>query len=69
MLVLQRKVGERIICRLEDGREIVFLLVRLCSGQQARIGIEAPRTVTILREELITEGRDQPKAVSKQPAV
>jgi carbon storage regulator len=47
MLVLSRKVGERVI--LAGGIVVQVLEV---SGRRVRLGIEAPREVTILREEL-----------------
>jgi len=47
MLVLSRKVGERII--IGEGVTVVVLAVH---GQQIRLGIEAPKDVSIRREEL-----------------
>ena len=47
MLVLSRKVGERIWI----GDEIAITVVRLTSGG-VRIGIEAPNELTVVREEL-----------------
>ena len=51
MLVVGRREGETIIIQTTDG-EIVVSLERL-QGTQARIGIEAPEQVKVLREELI----------------
>ena len=48
MLVLNRKVGERIVI----GDEIVITVVSV-HGQQVRVGIEAPGSVPIWREELL----------------
>jgi carbon storage regulator len=48
MLVLGRKVSERIVI----GRDIC-ITVTMIRGDLVRIGIEAPRQVTILREELV----------------
>ena len=48
MLVLSRKLNEKIII---DG-EIVVTVVKI-DRNQVRIGIEAPRDITILRDELI----------------
>jgi carbon storage regulator len=47
MLVLTRKVGERICI----GEHIVLTVTAVESGR-VRIGIDAPRSVPILREEL-----------------
>ena len=47
MLVLARKEGERI----KIGDDIVITLVK-CDHGKARIGIEAPKTLLVLREEL-----------------
>lgn len=53
MLVLTRKQGEAIYV----GAEIVIRLVRV-KGGQVRVGIEAPKNVTILREEIGDGPRD-----------
>jgi carbon storage regulator len=48
MLVLTRKVGERIV--IDDNILIEVLEVQ---GNRVRIGIQAPQGVTILRQELL----------------
>jgi carbon storage regulator len=55
MLVVTRKQGERI----RIGGEI-FVSVERIVGGKVQIGIEAPRGVLILREELIEVGDDEP---------
>lgn len=50
MLVLSRRVNERIVI----GKDIC-ITVTMIRGSQVRIGIEAPRQVTIMREELVPE--------------
>jgi carbon storage regulator len=47
MLVLSRKAGERI----RIGDNVVITLVRT-GNESVRIGIEAPREIAIVREEL-----------------
>ncbi len=48
MLVLRRKIGERIII---DGRiEVTVLRVR---GGKVRLGVDAPPSVRVLRQELL----------------
>jgi carbon storage regulator len=47
MLVLSRKLGERIVI----GDRIVVTVVRLENGQ-VRLGIEAPREIAVFREEI-----------------
>lgn len=47
MLVLTRKVNQSII--IGDDIEVVVLEVR---GEQVRLGIKAPRTVTVHRREI-----------------
>ena len=47
MLVLSRKSGER----LTIGDSVVITVVRV-NGGQVRLGIEAPRSLAVLREEL-----------------
>lgn len=60
MLVLTRKRQEKIIVTLEDGRTITLQLVDV-RHRAARIGIVAPRSIAIMREEIMDsdeEGSD-----------
>ncbi len=52
MLVLSRKMGERI----HLGETIVLTVLAL-KGNQVRLGIEAPEDVVILREEIRSQWR------------
>ena len=66
MLVLTRKEGEGIIIGT-DGIEVTILEVR---GTQIRVGISAPREVTILRKELYVEvANANQQAVLTKPAM
>jgi carbon storage regulator len=47
MLVLGRRVGERILV----GKDVVVTILSV-RGQQVRVGIDAPRNVAVLRGEL-----------------
>ena len=68
MLVLSRKIGQRILI----GDDIVITIVKV-SGDKCRVGIDAPRNVPIVREELvlaaklavITESEKEPDVSSK----
>lgn len=51
MLILTRKVNESITCKLADGSKIEITLTKLKSGN-ARIGFNAPESVSIVRNEL-----------------
>ncbi len=59
MLVLSRKVGERIV--IGDGISVV---VNRVAGNRVTIGIEAPDDVRIVRGELVSAVNqfDEPKA-------
>ncbi|MFO0949260.1 MAG: carbon storage regulator [Planctomycetota bacterium] len=48
MLVLTRKVSQRI----QVGEDITITVVKI-DGNKVRIGIEAPRGVSVMREELL----------------
>jgi carbon storage regulator len=50
MLVLTRKVNQTIV--IGDGIEVVVLEVR---GEQVRLGIRAPRDVTVHRKEVFEQ--------------
>lgn len=60
MLVLTRCVGERLI--INDGE--IQLNVLEVKGNQVRIGINAPRHVSVHREEIYDriQGKDKEKA-------
>ncbi|MDG9729953.1 carbon storage regulator CsrA [Ignatzschineria sp. RMDPL8A] len=47
MLILTRKVGEKLI--IDDNIEVVILEIK---GNQIRVGIEAPKEISIFREEV-----------------
>lgn len=55
MLVLSRRQQERIILTTPAGEKIIVTVVELRHGRQgsnARIGIEAPKTIRVDREEV-----------------
>jgi len=51
MLVLSRKVSERIFITAPDGTVLTLMLVEV-RGNNVRIGIDAPREWLIMREGL-----------------
>jgi carbon storage regulator CsrA len=57
MLVLGRKLGERIIILCPDRQEIEVVITKINNHSQAQMGIIAPKEYIIIREEL----RDVPK--------
>ncbi|AHF10634.1 MULTISPECIES: carbon storage regulator CsrA [Dehalobacter] len=59
MLVLSRKIDEKII--INDNIEITIVSV---SGDQVRIGINAPKDVKILRSEVLEEIEKQNQEAS-----
>lgn len=54
MLVLSRRAGESILI----GGEVEVVILGT-DGGQVRVGIRAPRTITVLRKELIQEEEDE----------
>ncbi|MEE8398753.1 MAG: carbon storage regulator CsrA [Desulfobacterales bacterium] len=54
MLIITRKLGERIMI----GDDIVVTLLEI-KGSQARIGIEAPRDISIHRQEIFDRIRQE----------
>lgn len=61
MLVLSRKVGERILI----GDQIAVTVVRI-QGNVVRLGIEAPSDLVVVREELA--GQMAPQQQHAEPA-
>lgn len=59
MLTLTRKEGESIILTTATGERIRVMLSLLTEDYRARISIEAPQSVTIVREELDRDTRSR----------
>lgn len=60
MLVLTRKVNQSIV--IGHDVEVVVLEVR---GEQVRIGIRAPKNVTVHRKEIFEQIQEENKAASQ----
>lgn len=60
MLVLTRKINQSII--VGDDVEIVVLEVR---GEQVRLGIKAPRNVTVHRREIYDQILDENRSAAQ----
>ena len=63
MLVLSRKVGERILI----GEKIAVTVVKIGHGG-VRIGIDAPTELAVVREELATELERAERALASEEA-
>ena len=64
MLVLSRKAGERILI----GDDVAITVVRI-GPNSVRIGIEAPKSMNIVRQELCDFGSDASEDASKPEAL
>ena len=60
MLILTRRIGEKLI--IGDNVTVTVLNVK---GRQVRIGIDAPRDVTIHREEIYQRVLKEQKSLKK----
>lgn len=60
MLILSRKTDEKIV--IGDDITITIIEVR---GEQVRIGINAPKTVKVFREEVFDAIKDENKAAAQ----
>jgi len=60
MLIVTRKKGQAIV--INDEIKVTFLQRQ---GNRIQIGVEAPRDVTIYREELLISESDQPETDKK----
>lgn len=56
MLVLTRNIGESII--IGNKKEKITITILNTKGNQAKIGIDAPRTVPVHREEIYERIRE-----------
>ncbi|MDD3594610.1 MAG: carbon storage regulator CsrA [Candidatus Gastranaerophilales bacterium] len=64
MLVLSRKTGQKII--INDDIEVVVLEVK---GDTVKLGIEAPRNVTIYRHEIYEEIKQENLKTANQTSL
>ena len=64
MLVLTRKLGQSIV--IGDEVEVVVLEVR---GEQVRIGIKAPKDVSVHRKEIYDQIHDAEPTSEPEPTV
>jgi carbon storage regulator CsrA len=55
MLVLSRKKDETILLKTSNNEDIKITVVKIDNKNKVRIGIEAPREVTVVRSELVTK--------------
>lgn len=56
MLILWRRVDQSIVLTLADGRKVEVMPTEILQRQgRAKIGIDAPADVPILRSELVEE--------------
>ena len=58
MLVLSRKKDETIILKGPNMEDIKITVVRIDNRNKVRIGIEADKEITVLRQELTTDVGD-----------
>ncbi len=59
MLILTRRIGEKLVID-----ENVIITILAAKGSQIRIGIEAPRDVSVHREEIFQRILDERKALN-----
>tara|TARA_R110000751_G_scaffold4090_2_gene19011 strand:- start:4219 stop:4407 length:189 start_codon:yes stop_codon:yes gene_type:complete len=62
MLVLSRKVDEKITIQVPNMPDIEIMIVS--TGIKTRVGISAPREYQVVRNELLGTPNGEPKAVS-----
>jgi len=63
MLVLSRKTNESVVI---DGK--IFLNILRLEGDSVKLGVNAPRDVTVLRKEIYDEILESNKAAAAVPA-
>lgn len=55
MLVLSRKKDETILLKTANNEDIRITVVKIDNKNKVRLGIEAPREVSVVRSELISK--------------
>ena len=64
MLILSRKINEKIMI----GDEISVSIIEI-RGDQVRIGVDAPKTVKVFRQEVFDAIRAENKAAAQSAAI
>ncbi|MCL1835928.1 MAG: carbon storage regulator CsrA [Treponema sp.] len=64
MLILSRKINEKIMI----GDEISVSIIEI-RGDQVRIGVEAPKTVKVFRQEVFDAIKAENRAAAESPSV
>jgi carbon storage regulator len=64
MLILSRKVNERVVI----GDEITVSIIEI-RGDQVRLGVNAPKTVKVFRQEIYDEIRAENQAAAAPSAI
>ncbi|MDR2493654.1 MAG: carbon storage regulator CsrA [Spirochaetaceae bacterium] len=64
MLILSRKVNEKIMI----GEDISISIIEI-QGDHIRLGVDAPKTVKVFRQEVFDAIKSQNKAASESPPV
>ena len=64
MLILSRKVNEKIMI----GEDISISIIEI-QGAHIRLGVDAPKTVKVFRQEVFDAIKSQNKAASESPPV
>lgn len=63
MLIITRRPGEKVMV----GDDVVVHLLEIV-GNSVRVGIEAPRSVPVYREEIWNAVREENRAAAQTPA-
>ena len=64
MLILSRKINERIMI----GEDISISIIEI-KGEQVRIGVDAPKSVKVFRQEVFDAIKAENKAAAQSAAV
>lgn len=63
MLVLSRKKDETIVLKTPNNEDIKITVVKIDNKNKVRLGIDAPREITVIRSELESRSQAEVKKV------
>lgn len=64
MLVLKRKIGEAILITSKSGEQIEVKVSEISEGR-VKLGIDADRSISVLRKEVVEQTKDENKESSQ----
>lgn len=68
MLVLKRKLGEAILITTQSGEKVEIKVSEISEGR-VKLGIDAAKSIAVLRKEVVDAATDENREATKNTAI